>query len=104
MPTMSDVQSVAANTTTANVLAGKQFEFAPGASIVRFYACASAVGLNLTINVGGQALVADEEIRAPIAFRHAIKICWPSLARCPAKESSCKRGTPLPARSPAIYS
>lgn len=62
MPTMSDVQSVAANTRTANILAGKAFEFASRPSIVRFYIVAGAVGVRADILIGGESIMSDEEV------------------------------------------
>lgn len=62
MPTMSDVQSVAANTRTPNILAGKAFEFAARPSIVRIYIVAAAVGINADILIGGESIMSDEEV------------------------------------------
>ncbi len=64
MPTMTDRQSVAANTTTSNVVAGKLYEFVAQPSVVRFYGAASAVGLNITALVGGISIVQDQEVSA----------------------------------------
>lgn len=64
MPTMTDRQSVAANATVQNVLVGKLFEFASRPSIVRLYASAAAVGLNVSLLVGSRALVDDQEVNA----------------------------------------
>lgn len=68
MPTMTDVQSVGANAKTGNVLAGKNFEFAPAPSIVNVYAVGSAVGLNIDVLVGGESIVSDEEISGANRF------------------------------------
>lgn len=62
MPTMSDVQSVAANTRTGNILAGKAFEFAARASIVNIYIVAAAVGMKADILIGGESIMSDEEV------------------------------------------
>jgi hypothetical protein len=64
MPVMTDRQSVAANATVTNVLAGKLHEFLNRPSAVRLYACASAVGLNSTLIVGSQSSVQDQEVNA----------------------------------------
>lgn len=68
MPTMTDVRSVAANTRTANILAGLPFEFVVRPSIIRVYAAAAAVGLNLDLLVGGESIVADSEISGANRF------------------------------------
>ena len=64
MATMSDRQSVAANATVQNVLAGKSQEFIRERSIISFFACASAVGLFMTAIVGDEVVVEDQEVNA----------------------------------------
>jgi hypothetical protein len=64
MPVMNDRQSVGANATIQNVLAGKIGEFLSMPGTVSLYATASAVGLNVSLLVGGQALVDDQEVNA----------------------------------------
>lgn len=64
MPVSTDRQSVAANAVVANALSGKLFEFVTRPSIVRLYATASAVGLNMTLLVGGVAVISDQEVNA----------------------------------------
>lgn len=64
MPIMTDRQSVAANTTVTNVLAGKIGEFLGATGVVALYGTASAVGLNVALLVGGQAVVDDQEVNA----------------------------------------
>ena len=59
---MTDVQSVAANTTTANILAGKSMEFVPEASIINIGIAASAVGLHATVVIGTEVVVDDQEV------------------------------------------
>lgn len=59
---MTDVQSVGANATVENVLAGKLHEFLSVRSLVRVMATAAAVGLNLSVLIGGEALVQDQEM------------------------------------------
>lgn len=68
MPTMSDVQTVAANTRTANILAGKAFEFAARPSIIRIYIVAAAAGINADILIGGESIMSDEEVSAANRF------------------------------------
>jgi hypothetical protein len=62
MAFMTDVQSVAANTTTANVLAGKQAEFVKEASVITISATGSAVGLFITAIVGEEIVIEDQAI------------------------------------------
>lgn len=64
MNTMTDRQSIAANTVVANVLSGKLHEFVSAPSIVRIYATASAVGMNIACLVGGESVVQDQEVSA----------------------------------------
>lgn len=68
MPIMSDRQSVAANTTIQNVIAGKLHEFLSEPSRVALYATGSAVGLNYSLLVGGEASVDDQEVSAANRF------------------------------------
>lgn len=64
MPSMTDRRSVAANASSGNVLAGKQFEFVPGGrgAVLEFFITGAAIGLNTTITVGGEVIVNDEEV------------------------------------------
>lgn len=62
MAFMTDTQSVAANTTTTNVLAGKQAEFVKEPSVVTFSATGSAIGLYLTAIVGEEIVIEDQAI------------------------------------------
>lgn len=59
---MTDVQSVAANTTTSNILAGKNKEFLEEASIVHIGVLGSAVGLRATLVIGTEVVVDDQEV------------------------------------------
>lgn len=68
MSTMTDRQTVAANTRTTNILAGKAFEFVRQASIVNVYIVAAAVGVNADFQVGGDVIVADEEVSGANRF------------------------------------
>ena len=67
MPLMTDRQSVAANATVQNVLAGKIDEFLRMNSIVSLYAIAEAVGVNISLIVGGAVVLDDQEIVARAA-------------------------------------
>lgn len=62
MAIMTDRRSVAANATVDNVLAGKIDEFLKMNSAVRLYANAEAVGLNVSLIVGQQVVVDDQEV------------------------------------------
>lgn len=64
MNVMTDRQSVAANSTVNNVLAGKLHEFVTQQSVVRFYGTAAAVGVFMSALVGGESVVQDQEISA----------------------------------------
>jgi hypothetical protein len=68
MPIMTDRQSVAANSTVQNVLAGKLAEFLSDPSRVALYAAASAVGLNYSLLIGGESVVDDQECSAANRF------------------------------------
>lgn len=59
---MTDVESVAANTTTGNILAGKSQEFVPEASIITIGIAASAVGLKASVIIGSEVVVDDQEV------------------------------------------
>jgi len=62
MAYMQDTQTVAANATTTNILAGKQHEFATRPSLCRIAAVAAAAGMRITIVAGEHAVVNDEGI------------------------------------------
>jgi len=68
MPVMTDRRSVAPNATEANVLAGKLAEFLSEPSRIALYASASAVGLNVSLLIGGESLLDDQEINAQNRF------------------------------------
>lgn len=61
---MTDRQSVAANGTVANACAGKSAEFIKEPSVVRLSGCASAVGLNMTLIIGEEVILDDQEVNA----------------------------------------
>jgi hypothetical protein len=54
--------SVAANAVSANLYAGKLYEFPPRPSILRVRLSASAAGMNATLIVGGVSIVNDQAI------------------------------------------
>ncbi len=62
MNVMTDRQSIAANTVVNNVLSGKLHEFVAVESVVRIYATASAVGMNISALIGGESVVQDQEV------------------------------------------
>lgn len=64
MPVMTDRQSVAANATVQNALAGKLAEFLTENSVVSMFATAAAVGMNMSLIIGGEVLVDDQEVNA----------------------------------------
>jgi len=68
MSIMSDNQSVAANATVLNALAGKVHEFLSEDSIVRAYVSAAAVGLNVSLLIGAEVLVDDQEVSSSNRF------------------------------------
>jgi len=68
---ISDTISVAANSRTANVLAGQQFEFLPARASVQVRAASSVTGIRMDMNIGGEQLAVDTLVpptnRFPIA-------------------------------------
>jgi len=64
MAVMTDVRSVAANSVVDNVLAGKLDEFLRVDSEVTLHAIATAAGLRLSLVVGGEVVLDDQEISA----------------------------------------
>jgi len=68
MSTMSDRRSIAANTRSGNILAGKPFEFVARAAIINVYIVAAAVGINADVQVGGESIVQDEEVSGANRF------------------------------------
>lgn len=51
--------SIAANSRSANLLAGEQFEFLPSRCLIRIRMSASAVGLRADFQVGGISIVVN---------------------------------------------
>lgn len=68
MPTMQNSVSVAANSVSANVLAGEQYEFLPAAAQVAISCTGSAIGLNTTLLAGGVTLINDQAINLQNRF------------------------------------
>lgn len=63
MPRMTgQAVSVAANSVSANQLAGKLFEFLDRPASILLAAAAAAAGINVTLLVGGRSVVQDEAI------------------------------------------
>jgi len=64
--------SIVANTRSSNLLSGEQFEFVPGrAALITVRASASATGIRLDFQVGGESIItnclASNSNRFPIA-------------------------------------
>lgn len=59
--TLAQALSVAANATTANLLAGLSYEFLPSPAHIIVGAAAAAAGLNLTLLVGNGITVVDDQ-------------------------------------------
>lgn len=69
MPRMSNTSfSVAANATSANVLAGLQYEFLNRPTKLVLSAVGSAVGINVTLIVGSVTVVDDQPISGANRF------------------------------------
>lgn len=68
MRTLSDRRSVAANTTTGNVLDGKLGQRLRGDHSLRIGATGSAVGLFLQFSIGGETVIDDQEISSANRF------------------------------------
>jgi hypothetical protein len=67
---MTDTQSIAANTTIQNILAGKSREFVMEPSVVTLSATGSAVGLLATLIIGEEIVMDDQAI--PLTNRFPI--------------------------------
>lgn len=68
MAIMTDVTTVGANATVANVLAGKSHEFLPEKSSIMVYIAAAAVGMFCSVLIGGEVVVDDQEVSAVARF------------------------------------
>ncbi len=68
MAVMSDNQSVGANASVENILAGKLHEFLPEASIVTIAISAAAVGMNATALIGNESIMQDQEVSSSNRF------------------------------------
>lgn len=70
MALLTDVRTVAANSTVANVLSGKTQEFLTRPSLIRGGVVGAAVGLFATLLIGDTVVVEDQEVsdanRTPI--------------------------------------
>ncbi len=67
-PMMQDSLSVAANSVSANVLAGLLYEFLPAHARVSFLATGSATGLRATVNIGGEQVLDDSAVNLQNRF------------------------------------
>jgi len=65
---MTRVSSIAADTLSANLIAGEANEFLGGPSVVKVYARSAAVGLNMIFQVGNEVFSQDQEIGATAGF------------------------------------
>jgi hypothetical protein len=70
MPRMSGTTTVAANSSSGNVLAGQLHEIASRTSAVRFLAAAAATGLVATASIGGE--IVTQEALVSHANRHPV--------------------------------
>lgn len=68
MPRMSFVGSIGANAQNDNVLAGKLHEFLIDNSRIVLAATAQAAGVRVSLLIGGEALVQDQEISSGNRF------------------------------------
>lgn len=68
MQVMTVVQSIAANTLSANLIAGQANEFLSGPSVVAIFARAAATGLNLIFQVGNEVYAQDQEVGSLAGF------------------------------------
>jgi len=71
MPTISSSSSVAANSTSANVLAGSPFEFVAQPSIIKLaHTQAGTAGSDVTcvMQIGGEALIQNGQVSYRAAF------------------------------------
>jgi len=68
MPRMTFNGSIAANSQNDNILAGKLHEFLSEHARIVVAAAASAAGLRLSLLVGGEAVVQDQEISSANRF------------------------------------
>lgn len=64
MPVISSSISVAANSVSANVLAGELYEFLPFAAIVSLYVTGSAAGLRASLSIGGAQVLEEAEVNS----------------------------------------
>lgn len=68
MQVITRVVSIAANTLSANLIAGEANEFLSGPSIVNLYTRAAAVGMNLIFQIGNEVFAQNQEIGALAGF------------------------------------
>jgi len=74
MALMTDARTIVANTTVDNVLAGKLHEFLQENSAVSLSAIAQAIGVRVSLLIGAEVILDDQEINARAA---AIAIILP---------------------------
>jgi len=64
MATMTDRRSVAENAKVNGVFSGQLHEYVSVPAMVNVHATASLIGLNLTVNIGGDIVLNDQEVNA----------------------------------------
>jgi len=64
MGMMTDRREVLANATSPNVCAGKTAEFVQEPSVVRLFATGEAIGVFVTMVVGEEVVIDDQEVNA----------------------------------------
>ena len=76
MPSIAGNVSVAANTQSANLLAGESFEFLPRPALVNVYMSGAAAGFDADFLVGGSAAVLGAAVpgtnRSPLRLEDGI--------------------------------
>lgn len=68
MPTMQDSVSVVANAVSANVVAGQLYEFANPGQLTTLSVAGSAIGLRVTMSIGGVTVVQDQAVNTANRF------------------------------------
>ncbi len=68
MQVMTVVQSIPANSTSGNLIAGQANEFLQGPSAVNVYVRSAVVGLNLVFQVGNEVFAQNQETPAQAGF------------------------------------
>ncbi len=76
MPSIAGNSSIAANTRSANLLAGQSFEFLPRPAVVSVYLTGSAAGLEVDLLIGGRSVAQAATVpgtnRSPLRLEDGI--------------------------------